>query len=445
MARFLPLSRSRRYYQKPSMKSSDSHNLGLRSIPTHLGNPMVFIGVSLVAIIAAFVLANSGYDFEIKTKAFSAIIVVFLMFCAIVFVSREEYITWFEGGRTAKVSEFEISQKLFAIEEAATYFGGSLKPTDMFRLMCSRIRDLVAFDSCALFMIDKAAVQMRVVQADGDGAEFLRGIVTDLQIGLAASSVSSGSVQIDHGLKAQSPSIPDDVIREFRSAAALPLKRNGEVFAVLKLFSRSKTAFDENSKNLLESICERVTPMVLGSLSFEQSLSNALTDPVTDLPNERAFFMIVENQLAESQRNREGRPLSLLAVDIKYFADINQRFGHATGDRILNFVAQRIKDELRQMDFFARSTNDEFLVILPTATEKVAVEIIARIHTRFVDCKYSVNDLQSVQIDLNFGFATFWKDGETAHTLLAAARERKDQSKTVIPNKVVWFPKEYIN
>lgn len=112
---------------------------------------------------------------------------------------------------------------------------------------------------------------------------------------------------------------------------------------------------------------------------------------------------------------------------------------------MLNFVAQKIKDQLRQMDFFARSTNDEFLVILPTAAEKVAAEIVARIHTEFVDCKFAVNDMQSVQIDLNFGSATFWKDGETAQTLLSVARERKEQSKTVIPSKVVWFPKEYIN
>lgn len=406
---------------------------------------MLFVGVSLAAIIAAFVLANSSYDFEIKTKAFSAIIVVFLMYCAIVLVGREEYVNWFNGEPSSKLPDFEITQKLFAIEEAATYFGGSLKPADMFRLMCSRINDLVSFDSCALFMIDKAAVRMRAVQTDGDLAAQLRGIEMDLQVGLSASSVESGSVQIDRGLLLQSKSIPVDVKDEFQSAAALPLKRNGEVFAVLKLFSRSRSAFDGKTIELLESICERVTPMVLGSLSFEQSLSNALTDPVTDLPNERAFFMIVENQLAESQRNREGRPLSILAVDIKYFADINQRFGHAAGDRMLNFVAQKIKDQLRQMDFFARSTNDEFLVILPTAAEKVAAEIVARIHTEFVDCKFAVNDMQSVQIDLNFGSATFWKDGETAQTLLSVARERKEQSKTVIPSKVVWFPKEYIN
>ena len=427
------------------MKISETQSYDVRSIPAHLGNPLFFIGVSLAAIVAAFVLANSSYDFETKTKIFSAIIVVFLMYCAIAFVGRENQALWLGGHASEANTDREIERKLYSIEEAASYFGGSLKPADMFRLMASRVRDLVPFDMCVLFMIDRSESRMRIIQTDGAAAEKLRGIETNIHFGLAGSSLVSGSVQIDRELNHQNTSIPADVLSQFQSAAALPLKRNGEVFAILKLYSGSRAAFDGGSAELLEAICERVTPMVLGSLSFEQNLSNALTDPVTDLPNERAFFMIVENQLAESQRNREGRPLSLLAVDIKYFADLNQRFGHAAGDRILNFVAQKVKDQLRQMDFFARSSNDEFLVILPTASEKVVAEVVARIHTEFVGCKYAVNDTQSVQIDLNFGISTFWKDGETAQTLLAVARARKEQSKTVIPNKVVWFPKEYVN
>jgi len=427
------------------MKISETQSYDVRSIPAHLGNPMFFIGVSLAAIVASFVLANSSYGFETKTKVFSGIIVAFLMYCAIAFVGREEYAHWFGTPAVLPKADSEIEQKLYSIEEAASYFSGSLKPADMFRLMASRLRDLVPFEMCALFVLDRTQGRMRIVQTDGPGADKLRGVETDLKNGFAASSLANGSVQIDHDLSKESGSLPSDVMAAYRSAAALPLKRNGEVFAVLKLYSRSRSAFDGGTVQLLEAICERVTPMVLGSMSFEQNLSNALTDPVTDLPNERAFFMIVENQLAESQRNREGRPLSLLAVDIKYFADVNQRFGHAAGDRILNFVAQKIKDQLRQMDFFARASNDEFLVILPTACEKVAAEVVARIHTEFVGCKYAVNDTQSVQIDLHFGLSTFWKDGETAQTLLAVARERKEQSKNIIPSKVVWFPKEYVN
>ena len=425
------------------MKLSEPQNTDLKTQTAHMGNPMLLIGVSLGAIVASFVLASSSFDVETKLKAFSAIIVVFLTYCGIALIGRDEHSRWYGRSSNSSIPDADIEGKLLSIEEAASYFGGSLKSSDMFRLMTSRVRDLVPFDVCSLFMINGGEV--RSVRTDGQGSEDLHLLEAKLDRGTVASCIASGTVEIVRKEIMANNSISVGVIDPFRSAAALPLKRNGEVFAVLALYSRSNDAFGTGSPEILDAISERVSPMVLGSLSFERNLNSALTDPVTDLPNERAFFMIVENQLAESHRNRECRPLSLLAMDIKDFADLNQRFGHAAGDRILNFVAQKIKDQLRQMDFFARSSNDEFLMILPTASEAVAAEIVARIHTEFANCKYSVNETQRVQIDLNFGAATFWKDGETAQMLLNAARERKEQSKSVIPSKVVWFPKEYVN
>ena len=75
---------------------------------------------------------------------------------------------------------------------------------------------------------------------------------------------------------------------------------------------------------MLEAIGERVAPLFLSSISVERSISNALTDALTNLPNERAFFMVLENQLAESQRFRSERPLTVMTVDIKNFAEANQ-------------------------------------------------------------------------------------------------------------------------
>jgi diguanylate cyclase (GGDEF)-like protein len=166
---------------------------------------------------------------------------------------------------------------------------------------------------------------------------------------------------------------------------------------------------------------------------------------VTNLPNERAFFMVLENQLAESQRFRSERPLTVMSVDIKNFADANQNFGFATGDRILAFAAEHLASQLRKMDFLSRSVNDEFLIILPTASEKFASEIMQRIKNHFAVEVFAVSESEDIKVWLNFGWATFWQDGETAEQLLQHARIRKQQSKAEEPSKVLWFPKEYVN
>ncbi|MDQ6787708.1 MAG: GGDEF domain-containing protein, partial [Acidobacteriota bacterium] len=195
----------------------------------------------------------------------------------------------------------------------------------------------------------------------------------------------------------------------------------------------------------LESIAERVTLLFLSSLAFERNVANALTDTLTDLPNERAFYLVLENQIAESQRLREERPLTVLTLDIKNFADLNEKLGHSVGDRILTFVADTIKEQLRQMDFLARATGDEFLVVLPTASNETAAEIVGRIEKAFALKAFEISRQEKKYLQLNFGIATFLRDGETAGQLLQAAHLRKQQTKAPGKSSVLLFPREYVN
>ena len=114
---------------------------------------------------------------------------------------------------------------------------------------------------------------------------------------------------------------------------------------------------------------------------------------------------MLENQIAEATRFQSERPLTILSVDINNFSDINHKFGHAGGDRFLSFAGQIIKDNLRRMDFLARSAGDEFLVVLPTANEKISFEIIERIERAFVAKPFETAEKENVFLKLNFGSA----------------------------------------
>lgn len=405
--------------------------------------PIMLVVISLFAIVAAFVLANSVQDLSAKTRGFSAIIVVYLLVCFGFHYWGNRKMRSAEA--VSELSEADVDERLMAIEAASQYFGGALNSADMFRLVASRANEVVPFTSCALFVIDKSTQSMKIVHAHGENSQKLKDLKVPVATGLAGRSRASGLVQVDRGTLSEEASLPKEALSGFRSSAAIPLMRSGEPFGILQMFSDVRTAFDGNAITILEALGERVTPLILSSLSFERSMSNALTDQVTELPNERAFHLILENQLAESLRNRETRPLTILSMDIKNFDDLNSRYGHAAGDRILGFVARTVKDSLRQMDFLARSNNDEYLAILPTANEDVTEEIVGRINTALFTSRFYINDNEQVNIDLNYGAASFGKHGETAEQLLAAARSNKLQAKADAPRKVIWFPKEMVS
>lgn len=168
----------------------------------------------------------------------------------------------------------------------------------------------------------------------------------------------------------------------------------------------------------------------------------SLAHPRTSLPNERAFFVVLENQLAESARSKDERPLSILSIGIKGFDDICKRFGHSTGDRLLRFVAEAIASQLRKMDLITHFGAAEFNVVLPTANAATAAEIIARINDALLSDPFQASEDETIKVWLSFGTATYFRDGESADQLLKIARQRKlDESS----GNVVSIEHDYVN
>jgi diguanylate cyclase (GGDEF)-like protein len=89
----------------------------------------------------------------------------------------------------------------------------------------------------------------------------------------------------------------------------------------------------------------------------------ALTDPLTDLPNRRAFEATLDQALAQAAR--QGSPLVVLMIDIDHFKRVNDEFGHPAGDRVLRDVAATVQGSLRKADVVARVGGEELAAVLP--------------------------------------------------------------------------------
>ncbi len=338
----------------------------------------------------------------------------------------------------------DVDEKLLVLEEAGKFFGASLKSKDMYRLVTSRIGEIIPFDTCAFFLLDENN-KFTVPFAAGKNSPLFENISIECRQGIAGKAFLSRQVESDKNLGFDKKVFESCLLNDLNSSVAVPLFRGQEVFCVLVLYTEKENSFDENTEILAEAVGERITPLIIGSYSFELSLSNALTDSLTNLPNERAFYLVLENQVAEAQRFLEQRSLTVLAMDIKNFDELNQKFGHSTGDLILAYSADLIKKQLRQMDMLARTVKDEFLVILPTATDLITEQIIIRIEEAFRKKPFDISHSERCFVELSFGSATFLNDGETANELLKIALLRKHQTKGIGDNTVIFFPKKYVN
>jgi diguanylate cyclase (GGDEF)-like protein len=431
------------------MNNPDTQHLSKNKTDIFKFNHFILAAFSLCTLIATFLAAISSFEFQIKVKIFLCIVFLYLLCCAAFYVLQKRRLNLSLENKDRSITEDIFSQdvemKLLALEEANEFFGASLKPSDMFRLVSSRIKEIIPFKSSVLFLVNEENTQLKAAFADGENAESLARIETDFYKGLAGKTYVSQKSQLDEKLLLDKNTNSSEALKNLNSAVSVPLFRDAEVFSVLMLYGKDAEDFNSDSVRLLEAVGTRVAPLFLSSFAFEKNLSNALTDSLTNLPNKRAFYLVVENKLAESQRFRNERPLTILTVDIKDFNEINQKYGHATGDRILAFVAKTVKEQLREMDFLARAAGDEFFAVLPTADEEITKEIVGRVERAFVSNPFVVSRQEKINLALNFGAASFWKDGETVSQLLQHADLRKQQSKSTQKSKVLWFPKEYVN
>jgi diguanylate cyclase (GGDEF)-like protein len=159
----------------------------------------------------------------------------------------------------------------------------------------------------------------------------------------------------------------------------------------------------------------------------------AVRDPLTGLHNRRHLDRALASDLAA--RPRTG-PLSVLLVDVDHFKAVNDRFGHAAGDRVLTAVAGTLAGAVREGDTAARLGGEEFVLVLPGAGREQALERADQVR-RAVAAGRLVLDGAHVGVTVSVGVAVCPADGTTAGALLEAADRALYTAKATGRDRVV--------
>ncbi|MBN1912193.1 MAG: GGDEF domain-containing protein [Pirellulales bacterium] len=139
-------------------------------------------------------------------------------------------------------------------------------------------------------------------------------------------------------------------------------------------------------------------------------------DPLTGLPNRRAWDEMLDRRLAESAVS--GRPLVVALVDLDHFKSVNDRWGHTVGDQVLRQAGAALRDGLRQDDFVARLGGDEFALLLTGAPVALAETILDRVRRAV---PRALEQLGQEPVTASIGFCTCVRPEDTVEDPLARA------------------------
>ena len=146
--------------------------------------------------------------------------------------------------------------------------------------------------------------------------------------------------------------------------------------------------------------------------------TQAVTDPLTGLPNRHALQKSIDHALAMAQR--KGRALAVLFVDLDGFKDVNDACGHEQGDRVLQEIARRFAGRTRSMDTVARIGGDEFVVVMEDLDDgRFAATLAGKLLAAAAEPL--VIDGRATDLTASVGISVFPGDGDDAAALIRHA------------------------
>jgi diguanylate cyclase (GGDEF)-like protein/putative nucleotidyltransferase with HDIG domain len=311
---------------------------------------------------------------------------------------------------------FEVSQDL----------GNSLSLGETLSVLSMRLRKVIPYDSIAVFISRNGRLVPELVA--GDDFRLLSSLRIPIGEGLCGwvaqnrKPIINGNPQVEPGY-----AVSGEKSGTLHSAIAVPLEGLEGVIGVLAMYQSEHDAFTADHLRILLALSAKVGLSIENALKYQQAESSATTDFLTGLPNARSLIVHLAQELSRCRRT--GTSLAVMVCDLDGFKQINDRYGHLEGDRLLKIFASELKDSCREYDYVARMGGDEFVIIAPGLKADTASQKATRLNQLAIAAGRRVcgRDL----ISLSVGTAFCPEDGLDAERLLAEADRKMYTMKQV--------------
>jgi diguanylate cyclase (GGDEF)-like protein len=312
---------------------------------------------------------------------------------------------------------YKLSQRISA----------NLQPDEVYHAIHKATKDLMACDSFILSLYDDATQTINDVYfVDHSIPQKLTS--RPMGVGLASKVITEKKTvfynhfNINMVKRTNAVLVGEDKDESVvRSLIIVPLKLGKTIKGIMSTQSYSADAYSQEDKETLELLASHAVIALENSTLFSEVQELAITDSLTKVNNRRRFFDLAEQEFERSRRY--NRPLSLIMLDIDHFKRVNDTYGHAAGDTVLERLAQLCQKSLREVDVFARYGGEEFVILLPETTSQEALLTAERIRQLVARTPIEIAS-DSLTITISFGIVELDKSCKNVEELL----DRSDQA-----------------
>jgi len=307
------------------------------------------------------------------------------------------------------------SKNILAARDLSRTFASSIRETDSFKAIISGLRRHFGFDRIRLYLVEEE--EKKLVGS------------YSIDITGRIKSLDYDKILLEKGAHRFADMVLGDDFNAFADyykdcVFYLPLKIQNRPMGLLifdNLLSQMKITNDEIQ--ILKSFAGQIAMAVDNISLFRKIQELSLHDELTRLPMRRYFNSRFQEEFYRAERFTQ--PLSVIWIDIDYFKEINDTYGHQIGDAALKEVSRVIISSLRKIDFPCRYGGDEIIIMLPQAGDTEAFGLAGRLLNEIKNIKIEVpfSVARQLGITASIGIATYPVDAVKMDELLARADE----------------------
>ena len=310
------------------------------------------------------------------------------------------------------------NKEVFSLYELAREFGSAVDLRATLELFSSKVHEFVPFDTCAVYLLDDTKRTATAAHVDGVNAGLIERHVIKVGQGATgfALKTSEKVLNVDPDLDFFYAQI--ELAQGYTAIASVPLIAGTETIGAITIYSCELTEYGEEHIRLLETITRIAADAIDKSLDHAEAQTNAMTDPMTGLPNARSLQVQFDKEVARADRNNES--FQLVMLDLDGFKAVNDNFGHKAGDQLLREVSKVISGQLRDYDFLARYGGDEFVAIVPETKPEDVADLCMRIEKAVGSFELNFPDGEVARVGVSPGSATYQRGFSFDQMIIAA-------------------------
>jgi diguanylate cyclase (GGDEF)-like protein len=300
----------------------------------------------------------------------------------------------------------------------------SLEPEQTLALINAAIQDALKADTYFVGMVWGNEIHLDLFYDDG---EYFNGTRVPLDKTLSGWVIKNQKELFlpDLRKEVELEGVGDYIIGKEKTSLSwmgVPLK-TANVTGIIALASYVPNAFDQADMELLSNLAQHVTLALDNAIRHTQVEQQARLDSLTGVYNHGYFLKRLEEQAEESLTTRTS--LSLIMMDVDYFKQYNDTFGHLVGDRILTALCAVIRQHIKQQDAVGRWGGEEFVISLPAATGAQAMLVAQRISETMQLLSVEAPEQKRVPVPtISQGIAVFPDEADEIFRLIDIADRR---------------------